>query len=127
EDSKLKKLLEERLERQELEARKNEKLLEELNELAEKLDKDELAKRLEELGKKQKSTDRNLEQLLELTKRYYVQQKAEELGLKLSELAERQLQLMSDGFERKRKLLKEEQNKLGSDFDRVSKEMEELR
>src|SRR5690606_41620310 len=47
EDSKLKKLLEERLERQELEAKKNEKLLEELNELAEKLDKDELAKRLE--------------------------------------------------------------------------------
>lgn len=127
EDSKLKKLLEERLERQELEARKNEKLLEELNELAEKLDKDELAKRLEELGKKQKSTDRNLEQLLELTKRYYIQQKAEELGLKLNELAERQLQLMSDEFERKRKLLKEEQNKLGSDFDRVSKEMEELR
>ncbi|MEZ4968393.1 MAG: hypothetical protein R2814_01770 [Flavobacteriaceae bacterium] len=127
EDSKLKKLLEERLERQEIEAKKNERLLEELNELTEKLDKDELAKRLEELGKKQRNGDRNLEQLLELTKRYYIQQKAEELGLKLNELAERQLQLMSDEFERKRKLLKEEQGKLGSDFDRVSKEMEELR
>ncbi|MEQ9582578.1 MAG: hypothetical protein RIM68_10530, partial [Arenibacter sp.] len=127
EDSKLKKLLEERLERQEMEAKKNERLLEELYKLAEKLDKDELARRLEELGKKQRNADRNLEQLLELTKSYYVQQKSEELGRKLDMLAERQLRLMSDEFERNRKLLKEEQIKVGSDFDRAVQEMKELR
>ena len=127
EDNKLKKLLEERLERMELEAKKNDKLLEELSKLTDKLDKDELAKRLEELGKKQRNADRNLEQLLELTKRYYIQQKSEELGRKLDMLAERQLKLMSDEFERNRKLLKEEQNKVGSDFDRVVEEMKELR
>ena len=94
EDNKLKKLLEERLERMELEAKKNDKLLEELSKLTDKLDKDELAKRLEELGKKQRNADRNLEQLLELTKRYYIQQKSEELGRKLDMLAERQLLLL---------------------------------
>ncbi|MCK0144079.1 hypothetical protein MWU78_00275 [Arenibacter sp. F26102] len=126
-DSRLNKLLQERIERQELEAKKNEKLLEELNRIAEKLDKEDLARRLEELGKRQKNGDRNLEQLLELTKRYYIQQKSEQLGNELIKLADRQLSLISEEFDRKRAILKEEQNKLGSDFDRVSKELDELR
>ncbi|MCM4150263.1 hypothetical protein DHD05_01555 [Arenibacter sp. N53] len=126
-DSKLNKLLQERIERQELEAKKNEKLLEELNGIAEKLDKEDLARRLEELGKRQKNGDRNLEQILELTKRYYIQQKSEQLGNELKKLADKQLSLISEEFERKRSLLKDEQNKLGSDFDRVSKELDELR
>tara|TARA_R110000868_G_scaffold150063_3_gene372994 strand:- start:55556 stop:58960 length:3405 start_codon:yes stop_codon:yes gene_type:complete len=125
-DSKLNRLLQERIERQELEARKNEKLLEELNRIAEKLDKEDLAMRLEELGKRQKNGDRNLEQILELTKRYYILQKSEQLGNELKKLADKQLSLISEEFERKRSILKDEQNKLGSDFDRVSKELVEL-
>ena len=123
-DSKLKKLLEERLARQELEARKNEKLLEELNKLAEKLDKDELAKRLEELGKKQRNADRNLEQLLELTKRYYVQQKAEQLGNDLDKLSKEQKAMVDKelGLEMEER----EQDSLSSRFDEISKEVEEL-
>ena len=126
-DNKLNKLLQERIERQEVEAKKNEKLLEELNRIAEKLDKEELARRLEELGKRQKNGDRNLEQLLELTKGYYIQQKSEQLGKELNKLADNQLSLILEEFERKRSILKEEQNKLGSDFDRVAKELDELR
>ena len=124
---KLNKLLRERIERQELEAKRNEKLLQELNRIAEKLDKEDLARRLEDLGKRQKNGDRNLEQLLELTKRYYIQQKSEQLGNELKKLADKQLSLISEEFEKKRSILKEEQNKLGSDFDRVSKDLEELR
>ncbi|KAG1650666.1 Glutamine--tRNA ligase [Nymphon striatum] len=48
-------LLKERLERQEIEAKKNEKLLEELNKIADKIDKEELTKRLEEIAKKQQN------------------------------------------------------------------------
>ena len=126
-DSKLNRLLQERIERQELEARKNEGLLKELNRIAEKLDKEDLARRLEELGKRQMNGDRNLEQILELTKRYYIQQKSEQLGNELKQLADKQLSLITEEFERKRSILKDEQNKLGSDFDRVAKELDELR
>ncbi|RAJ14137.1 hypothetical protein [Arenibacter echinorum] len=124
EDSKLKKLLQERLERQEMQAKKNERLLEELNKLAEKLDKDELARRLEELGKKQRNADRNLEQLLELTKRYYVQQKANQLGEDLDKLSKEQEAVVEKelGFEQKRK----DQDSLRSQFEEISKEVEEL-
>ncbi|MCM4165920.1 MULTISPECIES: hypothetical protein [unclassified Arenibacter] len=124
EDSTLKKLLGERLERQELDARKNEKLLEELNELAQKLDKDELAKRLDELGKKQKNADRNLVQLLELTKRYYVQQKAKQLGEDLDILSKEQEVLAEKELESNLEL--KEQDSLRSQFEEISKEVEEL-
>lgn len=126
EDDKLKKLLQERLERQELEAKKNEELLKELNELAKKLDKEELARRLDELGKRAKNSDRNLEQLLELTKRYYVQQKAKEVAAELEKLAGKQLSLISDEFDSKRDSLSKEQNNLKSEFNKASKEIMEL-
>jgi len=89
-DDKLGKMLRERLERQEMEAKKNEKLLEELNKVADKINKEELSKRLEELGKNQQNSKRNLEQLLELTKRYYVTEKAAQLAKDLERLAEKQ-------------------------------------
>ncbi|MBC8766888.1 hypothetical protein H4O18_02680 [Arenibacter sp. BSSL-BM3] len=122
EDSKLNKLLQERIERQELEAKKNEKLLEELNRIAEKLDKEDLARRLEELGKRQKNGDRNLEQILELTKRYYIQQKSEQLGNELEKLGDRQESLE----ERDLDLLKDEQEELRAKFEEISREVEEL-
>ena len=124
EDSKLKKLLEERLERQEMEAKKNERLLEELNKLAEKLDKDELARRLEELGKKRRNADRNLEQLLELTKRYYVQQKANQLGEDLDKLSKEQEAVVEKelGLDQ----IQKDQDSLRSQFEEISKEVEEL-
>ncbi|WP_158285089.1 coiled-coil domain-containing protein [Arenibacter aquaticus] len=127
EDEKLNRLLQERLERQELEAKKNEQLLKELNELAKKLDKEELARRLDELGKRSKNSDRNLEQLLELTKRYYVQQKAKELATKLENMAGEQLSLISEEFERKRDSLRQEQKKLSIKYDDVAKELKEWR
>ncbi len=123
-DDNLNKLLQERLERQELEARKNEKLLEELNKIANKIDKEELAKRLEELGKKQKNSKRNLEQLLELTKRYYVSEKIAQLASDLKKLAEEQ-QTMSE-LDLKEFLKEQNQEQINKEFEDWAKEMEEL-
>lgn len=123
-DDELNRLLQERLERQELEARKNEKLLDELNKIADKIDKEELTKRLEELGKKQQNSKRNLEQLLELTKRYYVTEKASQLANELKKLSEEQNILselkLGEDFSNK------EQEKLNKDFEQLAKELDEL-
>ena len=123
-DDNLNKLLQERLERQELEARKNEKLLEELNKIANKIDKEELSKRLEELGKKQQNSKRNLEQLLELTKRYYVTERIAQLASDLKKLAEEQ-QTMSE-LDVENYFKEENQEQLNKEFEDWAKEMEEL-
>ncbi|MFX0556060.1 DUF4175 family protein [Maribacter sp. CXY002] len=123
-DDTLNQLLQERLERQEIEAKKNEQLLDELNKIADKINKEELSKRLEDLGKKQQNSERSLEQLVELTKRYYVTEKAAQLAKDLEKLAEKQeilseLNLESD-------FLEKEQGKMNSNFDEITKELDEL-
>jgi len=124
-DDELNKLLRERLERQELQAEKNEKLLEELKEIADKIDKEELSKRLEKLGKQQQNSVRSLEQLLELTKRYYVTEKAAQLANDLEKLSERQKILselkLGEDFSR------EEQEKLNENFEKIARELDELK
>lgn len=118
-------LLKERLERQELEAEKNKKLLEELNKVAEKINKEDLKKRLEELAKKQSNSERSLEQLLELTKRYYVTEKASQLAKELEKLAERQ-KLLSE-LKLGEEFSNEQQQKLNEKFNEIAKELEELK
>jgi hypothetical protein len=124
-DDELNTMLQERLERQELEAKKNEKLLEELNKIADKIDKVELAKRLEELGKKQQNSERNLEQLLELTKRYYVTEKASQLAKDLEKLSKRQFYLSE--IKIGQDFSTTEQEKLNQDFEKIADELEELK
>lgn len=123
-DEETKRLLKERLERQEKEAAKNQKLLEELNKLAEKIEKEELQRKLEEFGKKQSSNARNLEQILELTKRYYVSEKAAQLSRELDDLGDKQKQL-SEEAEKEESL--QEQQSLNEKFNKISEELEELR
>ena len=118
-------LLKERLERQEIAAKKNEKLLEELIKIADKIDKEELAKRLEELAKKQQNSERNLEQLLELTKRYYVTEKAAQLAKDLEKLAERQ-EILSE-LKLGEEFSNKEQENLNEKFNKIAEELEELK
>ena len=118
-------LLKERLERQEIEARKNERLLEELKKIADKLNKEEMSERLEEIGKKQQNSKRNLEQLLELTKRYYVTEKANQLAKDLKELSERQDILSKLGQEQDFNV--DQQEKINNQFDTISKGLDDLR
>lgn len=124
EDSEMKRMIQERLERQEAEARKNAKLLEELEKIAEKIDKEELQQRLEELGKNQGKNTRNLEQILELTKRYYVTEKASQIAKELEELARKQETLselkLGEDFSDK------EQKKLNEEFESLEKEIRDL-
>ena len=124
EDTEMKKMLQERLERQESEAKKNAALLEELEKIAEKIDKEDLQRRLEELGKNQGKNTRNLEQILELTKRYYVTEKASQISKELDELAKKQETLselkLGQDFSDK------EQQKLNGDFNDLEKEIREL-
>ena len=118
------KLLQERLERKELEARKNAKLLDELKRMADKIDKEELTQRLEELGKQRQNNERNLEQILELTKRYYVTEKASQLSRELDKLADQQNNLAEE--EPAIEEMKERQKKLSEKFDEQARQLEEL-
>ncbi|WP_437396078.1 hypothetical protein [Flagellimonas lutimaris] len=131
EGSEMKKMLQERLERQEAEAKKNAELLEELNKIADKIDKEDLQKRLEELGKNQGKNTRNLEQILELTKRYYVTEKASQISKELDELAERQeilseLKLGQDFSDKEQKKLNAQFNELEKDIRELEKDNKEL-
>jgi len=131
EDTEMKKMLQERLERQEAEAKKNAALLEELNKIADKIDKEELQKRLEELGKNQGKNTRNLEQILELTKRYYVSEKASQISKELDELAERQeilseLKLGQDFSDKEQKKLNDQFEELENDIQELEKDNEKL-
>tara|TARA_R110002051_G_scaffold53299_3_gene100606 strand:- start:4997 stop:8437 length:3441 start_codon:yes stop_codon:yes gene_type:complete len=130
-DNKLNQLLQERLERQELIAKKNEKLLEELNKIADKINKEDLTKRLEELGKKQQNSERSLEQLLELTKRYYVTEKASQLSKDLEELAKKQEILSkknkTENSPEKQKELNNKFNEISSELDALKKDNEKLK
>ncbi len=118
------KLLKERLERQELKARKNQKLLNELNKIADKINKEELTKRLDEIAKKQQSSERNLEQLVELTKAYYVREKASQLAKDLEHIAEEQQKLAEKDLEDT--ISKLDQENLNKKFDQLTKDLEEL-
>lgn len=122
-DEQMKKMLQERLERQELEAKKNKKLLEEINALADKIEKEELKSKLEEFGKKQNSNARSLEQILELTKRYYVTEKMRQLARELDDLSKRQEHLSK--VESSEESL--EQEELNKSFDELSDDLDELR
>ncbi|MCR9226373.1 MAG: hypothetical protein NXH90_02995, partial [Flavobacteriaceae bacterium] len=123
EGSQMKKMIQERLERQEAQAKKNAQMLEELNKIAEKIDKEDLQKRLEELGKNQGKNTRNLEQILELTKRYYVTEKASQIAKELEELANKQETMSSSEPEA---TSAEQQEQLNKEFQDLEKEIQEL-
>ena len=125
ENSEFNELLKERWERQELEAEKNRKLLEELNKISDKIENEKLQEKLEELAKKQSSGKRNLEQLLELTKRYYVTEKANQLANDLENLSKKQ-ELLSK-IENEESFNREQQEKLNKEYEDIDKELEELK
>ena len=119
-----KEQLEKRLKAQQDALEKDEKLLEELKKITDKINKESLAEKLEELSKKNKNKQRSLEQLLELTKRYYVSKKAEQLQNNLEELAKKQMQLTKVAEEQN---TKENQDKINNDFKSLTKELDDLR
>ncbi|MEO5789962.1 DUF4175 family protein [Gelidibacter sp.] len=115
--------LKERLKDNEEQLQKDEKLLKELEQLQDKIQKEELTKKLDQLAKQNKNKQKSLQQLLELTKRYYVAKKAEKLQRELEQLAKDQDQLSKEKQEFN---TKEKQDELNRQFEDFQKELEDL-
>lgn len=115
--------LKERLKDNEAQLRQDERLLNELEKIQDKLQKEELTEKLDQLAKQNKNKQKSLQQLLELTKRYYVAKKTEKLQKELEQLAEKQEQLSKDDREAN---TKERQDELNKQFKEFQKELEEL-
>jgi len=115
--------LKERLKENEEQLEKDEKILKELEELQEKINKEELTEKLEQLAKQNKNKKRSLKQLLELTKRYYVGKKLEKLQEELEDQSEEQKNLSEESNENN---TKEKQEALNNKFKEFQSEMEKL-
>ena len=115
--------LEKRLEAQQDALEKDEKLLEELKKITDKINKEALAEKLEDMAKQNKNKQRSLEQLLELTKRYYVTKKAEQIKNNLEQLSKDQTALSKETEDN----TKAAQEKLNTDFKTLQKELDTLR
>ena len=120
--SELKTELEKRLEAQIKQAEANQKLLQQLDDLNQKLKKDELSTALDKFKQQAKNQAKNLEQLVELTKRYYVEKKAEQLIDKLMKLAADQEQLATKDQENN----KDNQEKINKQFDEIQSDLKNL-
>ncbi|HEX8563982.1 MAG TPA: hypothetical protein VF676_13480 [Flavobacterium sp.] len=114
--------LQKRLEKSEKEIEKNQKLLDELKELNDKISKEELFEKLEKFKQASKNQVKTLEQLVELTKKYYVEKKAEQLAEKLQQLAEKQDKLAENAKENK----SDKQEEINKEFDKLQQDLKEL-
>lgn len=117
-----KEMLQERLNNAEKEADRNEKLLEELQKLSDKMQEEDLFDKMDQFKQSSKNQMKNLEQLVELTKRYYVEKKAEQLANKLDQLGDKQEKLADDN----KKNTEENQNALNKEFDKLQEELRQL-
>ena len=100
---------------------KQKKLLDELNKIAEKFDKEELVKKTKAIAQKNKQQQRSLERILELTKRFYVEEKALQIANRLKKLAKRQ-----DTINNIDKKAIYDQQRISENFDKISKELDNL-
>lgn len=117
-----KEMLQERLNNAEKEADRNEKLLEELQRLSDKMQEEDLFDKMDQFKQSSKNQMKNLEQLVELTKRYYVEKKAEQLANKLDQLGDKQEKLAEEN----QKNTEENQNALNKEFDKLQEELRQL-
>ncbi|MCG1035079.1 DUF4175 family protein [Polaribacter sargassicola] len=106
------------------ELKKNErqkKLLDEIEKMAEKLNKEDLVKKAKELSEQNKQQERSLERILELTKRFYVEQKTMQIANKIQNLSEKQKELIN-----KTENSLENQKQINQNFKAIKKEIKDL-
>ncbi|TDD78184.1 DUF4175 family protein [Flavobacterium caseinilyticum] len=118
----LKEELQKRMDKAEKELEKNQKLLDELKELNDKIQNEELLSKLDKFKQNSKNQTKNLEQLVELTKRFYVEKKAVQLGDKLDKLSDKQDKLSNDDKENKL----DKQEDINAEFDKIQEELNDL-
>jgi len=114
--------LQKRLEKTNKEMEKNQKLLDELKELNDKIRKEEFSEKLEKYKENSKNQQKSLEQLVELTKRYYVEKKAEQITEKLDKLSQKQEQLS----EKDKENTDAKQEEINKSFDSIQEDLNEL-
>jgi hypothetical protein len=117
-----KEQLKERLDKANKEADKNQKLLDELEKLSQKLNQEELFEKIDQFKQGSKNQTKSLEQLVELTKKYYVERKAQQLADKLSKLADKQMELSKKDAEN----TADKQKEINEDFDKLQEELQQL-
>ncbi len=101
---------------------KNKKLLDELKELNDKIEKEDLMEKMDKFKQKAKNQTKSLERLVELTKKYYVQKKAEQLKDKLDKLSEKQ----DDLSDKDKENTKEKQDEINKEFDKIQEDLQDL-
>ncbi len=120
----LKEDLKKRLKDNEEQLKKDEKTLEELKKIQDKISNEELIKKLDDVAKQNKNKKRSLQQLLELTKRFYVEKKLEKLTDDLKKLSEAQEKLSKAKEEEN---TKEKQDAINDAFKTFQEELEKLK
>ncbi|MBP1838677.1 hypothetical protein [Formosa algae] len=123
ENDPLKKELQKRLKENEDQLKQDERLLDELQKLEEKISEEELSNKFKYLSKQNKKQKRSLEQLVELTKRFYVAKKMEKLQQDLERLADEQLELSEKS---KAENTSDKQDKLNETFKDLQQELDAL-
>lgn len=129
EDNELRSGLEKRLNTNDKKLDEDEKLLQELEEVSDKIDQEGLGERLEQLSKNKRNEERNLEQLLELTKRYYVDQSLQRAARELDQLSKEQRNLSEErlgGLEKQDSLMERFED-FQESLDKLEEENKELK
>ena len=123
EKDELKEALEKRLDNADKDLEKNQKLLDELKDLNDKIKNEELLSKLDKFKQNSKNQVKNLQQLVELTKKYYVDKKAEQIADKLDKLSQKQDQLSDNAKENSL----DKQNEINKAFDKIQEELKDLK
>ena len=100
---------------------KQQKLLDEIKKVAEKINKDEIIKKTKELAQQNIQQQRSLERILELTKRFYVEQKTMQIANKIEKLSKKQ-----DDLSKKNANDLKAQEEIKEEFIKIKEELQEL-
>jgi len=118
-----KAILEKRLEKATESIDKNKKLLDELNQLNDKLNNEEFQEKLQQFKQSNSNQVKTLEQLVELTKRYYVDKKTNQIADKLEKLSQEQQKLSDTPSPN----AVEQQDKLSDEFKNIQEQLEDVK
>ena len=114
--------LQKRLDKVDKDLVKNQKLLEELQKLNDKINSEDLLKKLDNFKQNSKNQTRTLEQLVELTKKFYVEKKAEQISDKLDKLSKKQNELSDKEKDNNVK----SQDEINTSFDKIQEDLKTL-
>jgi len=101
--------------------KRQQELMDEIQKIANKLNKEDLLKKTKELAQQNKQQERSLERILEMTKRFYVEQKMAQIANKIDELAKKQ-----DALANKKEKDIVAQKKIKDAFKKIEKELKEV-